>query len=169
MDTPITKRLLTDYQKVKALASSSGGSLIIRSTSGNPPSTYDLEFRCPSLVLGETGVPEIRMNHTVRIFLGADYPMSMPTAVMLTPIFNPHIYANNRFCLGTRWRPNETLDSLIMKIGAILQYDPKVLDFKSLANHRAGEWAKRNLAKLPIGRVSFKAAQTAKPRIEWKT
>lgn len=167
MPTPRDRRLQTDYEKVKALAEGSGGTLKIISVMGTPPSGYVIEYHCPSIVKLPGGKIDVRNDHRVEINLGSTYPFDSPSARMLTPVFNIHVFPNSAICLGSRWNPGETLDTLILRIGALLQYDPKVLDFSSSANYEAKEWAMNNKSKLPIGNVTFKAPQSGKSRIEW--
>ena len=161
MPSPREKRLQTDFQKIQQLISESGGSLRLVSARGNPPRKYVIEYRCPSLIK-QSGRVSIRHEHRVEIQLDTSYPMSKPTARMLTPVFNPHVFVTHAVCLGMRWSPLETLDTLVLRIGAILQLDPKVLDFKSLANGEAGAWARKHLDELPLpGAVPFKAPKAA--------
>jgi ubiquitin-protein ligase len=157
MPTPREKRLNSDYLKVQQLADGSGGTIELVNARGHPPTVYVIQFHCPSLVKDEKGKIIVTGEHRVQINLGSDYPFSKPTAKMLTPVFNPHVFITQAICLGGRWTPVETLDSLILRIGSILQLDPRVLDYKSLANHDAGEWAHRHSSQLPLqGSVTFK-------------
>ena len=104
--------------------------------------------------------------HQVELELLSNYPFEKPNARVLTPIFNPHIYLHNAVCLGVVWSPAETLDTLILRIGAILQLDPRVLNANSPANSEANQWVKQNRSKIPLGTVSFKAAQQLKNQIQ---
>lgn len=167
MLNPRDRRLQSDYKKVTDLVSESGGTLSLVRVLGSPPTSYVIEYRCPSLVKNETGVLIIRDRHQVEINLGANYPLEKPTAKMLTPVFNPHVFLHNAICLGAVWSAAETLDTLILRIGALLQLDPKVLDPRSPANHEANQWVNDNRRRIPLGTVGFKAAQPAKDRIQW--
>ncbi len=158
MPSPREKRLQSDFLKVQQLADGSGGTIELIAARGHPPTMYEILFRCPSLVKDERGKIIVRSEHKALISLGSDYPFSKPTAKMLTPVFNPHVFITQAICLGGRWTPVETLDNLILRIGSILQLDPRVIDYKSLANHDAGEWAHHHASQLPLsGYVSFKA------------
>jgi ubiquitin-protein ligase len=166
MANPREVRLLSDYEKVKHLAAESGGTLVLVSASGAPPVKYVIEYHCPGLVKGSGGV-STRDRHQVEIHLGANYPFEKPTARMLTPVFNPHVFASNAICLGGVWSPAETLASLILRIGALLQLDPRVQDARSPANYEANTWAQNNRSRLPLGRVSFQVPAPAPRRVEW--
>ena len=164
MPSPREKRLQTDLQKVQRLAAGSGGALVLAGFRGKPPTAYILEFHCPSLVKEPGGQVLVRHSHRVEIVLGPDYPMTKPTARMLTPVFNPHVFSTQQICLGGAWTPLETLDVLILRIGAILQMDPKVINYSSLANSEAGTWARRNRDSLPLpGWTTFKPPASPPP------
>ena len=169
MPTPRENRLLSDYQKVRQAVADSGGTLKLLEAAGSPPTRYVLEYACPGLVKDGNGQPCIAHKHRVEINLGANYPISQPVARMLTPTFNPHVFMTNNICLGKQWAATETLDTLILRIGAILQLDPKIIDFNSLANKEAGNWARNNPRQLPLpGWVTFKKSTQPASRITWK-
>ena len=160
MTTPRERRLQADFQKVQGLVAGSGGGLKLISTQGQPPTTYVIEYHCPSLVKEAGAAAIVRRQHRVEIRLDSTYPLrtGSATARLLTPVFNPHVFFNQDICLGARWNPTETLDTLVLKIGAILQLDPRVLDFNSLANPEAGAWVKKHPGQTPLpGAVDFKA------------
>jgi len=167
MATPRDRRLHSDHEKVLRLISESGGTLRLVSTGGRPPTTYVVEYHCPSLVKDELGAIAIRDKHQVEITLGMNYPFGQPAARMLTPVFNPHVYRHNAICLGVVWSAADTLDTLVLRIGALLQLDPRVLDARSPANGEANRWVQENRARIPLGKVSFKAAAQPPGRIEW--
>jgi ubiquitin-protein ligase len=168
MVNPRDRRLQTDYLKVRRLAAGSGGTLTLVKLVGNPPTSYVIEYRCPSLVYDQAGSLVIRTSHRAEINLGLNYPLEKPNARMLTPVFNPHVFPyNNAICLGGVWSAAETLDTLVLRIGALLQLDPRVLDPKSPANGDANQWVQRNLSRIPLGTVSFKAGARSLERINW--
>lgn len=169
MPSPRDNRLKADFQKVRQAVEASGGSLRLLAADGAPPTRYVLEYHCPSLVKDAGGKLSVRAVHQVEIRLGVDYPLpsGKPTARMLTPVFNPHVFESQAICIGG-WRPTETLDVLVLRLGALLQWDPKVLDPHSPANHKAMHWALEHRAELPLGRVSFKGEAPAARRIEWE-
>ena len=166
--TPRDRRLHSDLEKVKKLVAESGGTLKLLRAAGNPPTTYVIEYHCPSLVKDSSGKPIIREQHQVEIKLGTDYPFTSPTARMLTAVFNPHVFTSNQICLGVVWNAAETLDTLVLRIGALLQLDPKVLNSRSPANSEANQWAQKNKSKIPLGTVSFKAAAESPKRVQWQ-
>ncbi len=167
MNPTIERRLKSDYTKTRTLIEQSGGGLRLIKVDGDPPQVYTIEYHCPSLVIDTQGELVTRNTHIVEIKLGSDYPIERPSARMLTPVFNPHVFRSLNICLGGVWNPSETLESLILRIGALLQLDPKVLDVKSPANSDANNWVKKNWGKLPLGKVDFKVATPPEKRIQW--
>jgi ubiquitin-protein ligase len=167
MANPRERRLLSDFEKVKNLVSESGGTLKLIKTTGNPPTSYTVEYHCPGIDINSSDQVFLRNLHQAEFNLGLNYPFEKPTARMLTPIFNPHVFSSGAICLGSVWSPTETLDNLILRIGALIQLDPKVLDEKSPANVTANLWVQKNRQKLPLGTIGFKVAKTPPNRIQW--
>ena len=159
--SPKIRRLQSDYEKIRLLAAKSRGELVLLDVLGKPPTTYKLEYHCPGLTLDPAGEIVILSIHQVEIRLGQTYPFTQPTARFITPIFNPHVFSSGNICLGRQWSPAETLDILALKIGALIQLDPKVLDFNSPANGLAAGWAKRHVNELPLGNISFQGSTPA--------
>ncbi len=168
MTTVRHRRLESDHKMVCKLIAASGGSLVLESTSGDPPHSYVLRYHCRGVERVSGRLPVIREEHRVKIALPANYPALAPTAVMLTPIFHPHVFPNSVICLGRRWTPAEYLDSLVLRIGAIIQCDPRYFDFSSAANRAAADWAQANMHLFPTGDCSFKSSVAgAAGEISW--
>jgi ubiquitin-protein ligase len=161
------RRLQADLQMVQSLVSNSGGTLVTERVSGNPPQGYIMQYRCRGIERIDRGQPVYREMHRVQIDLPASYPAQQPKATMLTPIFHPHVFTNSLICLGRRWTPAEYLDSLILRIGAIIQYDPQYFDFNSPANSAASSWAQQNVRLFPVGKCNFKVTQQPMGTISW--
>ena len=127
------KRLQEEYAELRQLVVSSGGTLELAAATGNPPTRYELKYRCRGIASVQRGKPVYRHEHRVAIELPADYPWSMPRVTVLsTPNFHPHIYTNNNVCLG-RQAINEGLVNLALRVGGILQFEPRYFDFDSPA------------------------------------
>lgn len=171
MPSPLDNRLRVEYEKVQALVRDSGGTLKLVSSAGSPPSRYIIEYHCPSPVIDSAGKVSFRHVHQVEINLPSNYPFATPSAIMRTPVFNIHVFTHNAICLGDNslWNAGMTLDTLILRIGALLQLDPKVINYNSAANSMAKEWTIAHKAELPVGKVTFMAAQPTEPksRIQW--
>ncbi|MCL5960723.1 MAG: hypothetical protein M1358_15720 [Chloroflexi bacterium] len=154
------QRLQNDYDKVRQLVIRSGGELKLISVSGNPPTQYVLEYNCRSVALDSGGQVVYRNRHRVEITLSHEYPWDdYPRAKLLTPVFNPHVFPDQSIYLGypLKWKPSESLETVVLNIGALLQLDPKAVDFVKLANEKAGEWAKKHLSELPLDTARFGA------------
>ncbi len=160
-------RLIADYSSVQQAVAASGGSLRLVRVDGNPPARYVIEFHCKSWGITTTGEKALRDVHQVEIRLGPKYPFEQPSARMLTPVFNPHVFSSQAICLGYRWNPSETLDALVLRIGALLQWDPRVIDVSSPANGEALRWLRDNPNAVPLDNVSFRAPQAKPQRIRW--
>ncbi len=162
----VNKRLRADYEKVLLLLRASGGTIELTSVNGTPPRDYEFTYHCRGIERLQGVNPVIRDVHRVKITLPANYPHEKPTVIMLTPIFHPHVFVNNTVCIGN-WVINESLDNLILRIGAIIQYDPNYFDFRSPANPEAKNWAERYMHLFPIGKCSFRAVARAQGAIQW--
>lgn len=154
------RRLGEDFRMVTELVAASGVALTIIETRGTPPETYVLKYQCRGIERIDRDAPVYRIEHRVRIELPAAYPAQQPVAIMLTPIFHPHVFSTSIICLGKRWTPAEYLDSLILRIGAIIQYDPQYFDFLSPANREAASWAQGHMRLFPVGRCNFREARS---------
>jgi ubiquitin-protein ligase len=167
--TPIREaRLRADFRMVSELVSQSGGTIRIEETTGNPPEIYVLGYRCTGIERLNANNPVYRSDHRVRIELPANYPGHKPLVAMLTPIFHPHIWENNIVCIG-QWKINEYLDRLVLRIGAIIQYDPQYFDFGSPANHTAASWAQVHKRLFPVGTCNFTKPANGSGEISWTT
>lgn len=154
-DSLLTRRLTADYQKVRELVASSGGTIELISVRGNPPDEYTIGYRCRGVKQLSGTTPIYSDFHKVHVQLTANYPREKPTLTMQTPTFHPHIFSNQIVCIGT-WIINESLDNLVLRLGAIIQYDPNYFNFSSPANPAAVTWAKANMQLFPLGRCNFK-------------
>lgn len=163
------RRLSAEFESVTRLIASSGSTIELASTSGRPPVQYVLTYRCPGIVRLIGGQKaDIKQSHSVQIDVPASYPGQPPIVRFLTPIFHPHVWsATNLVCIG-KWTISEQLDQLLLRIGALIQYDPQYFDFKSPANTTAAEWAARNMRLFPLGSVTFKRTHDVGPAIDWK-
>ena len=150
MSFPRMRRLEADYQAIRSLCRES--SILEVSCSGQPPSTYLLQFTGRGLAFeAGTGIQE-QMEHSVRIRLGSGYPRQIPELHWLTPIFHPNISANGLVCLGgytTNWVPSLKLDDLCQMLWDMIRY--KNFDIESPYNRDAALWIRtQNQFSLPL-------------------
>ena len=162
------RRLESDYGKVQDLVRNSAGAVSIENTVGAPPHTYTITVRCRGIERLNGNVPVFRDRHTFKIQLPAAYPSpaGRPVVAFSTPVFHPHVFSNQMVCLGAT-AVGEYLDSLILRIGALIQYEPQYFDFNSPANREAAEWARRNLRLFPLDRCTFKASAASTSVVTW--
>ena len=139
------RRLMADAKQMGA-AFANFPLIRIRSTTGEPPEVYQIEFHVRSLDRGKKN-PVPREQHLVEIQLTADYPRLGPKCRMLTPIFHPNI-DTAAICVGDHWSAGERLVDLVVRIGEMLAY--QAYNIKSPLNAEAAMWADLNGAKLPI-------------------
>ncbi len=66
----------------------SDGPIRIRSTRGNLPERYEIEFGIKSIEMLDDGRLVERSEHLAEITLTTDYPRSAPQCSMQTPIFH---------------------------------------------------------------------------------
>lgn len=146
------RRLQTDHQRLLKLVSTHQPMLMIESVQGNPPEKYILTFRGPTLAELRETFPVYCDRQRLKIEMPADYPAVSPLVTVFGAIFHPHVWPkNNVVCLGS-WNISESLDHLVLRLFSILRYHPQQLNWRSVANHEAAEWAKRNQHLFPLGR-----------------
>lgn len=160
-------RKASDFEKLKALAARSNGTIAIQSTSGNPPTQYVLRIMCRSIETLDSGTPRFRNSHDVKISLSSSYPLGKPMVTMQTPIFNPHIFTSGAFCLGDVWNPAESLDVFVQRLIAIIVCDPVILDPRSPANGEAMRWVQANRHQLPFDTMTMAQQPAPGSRIVW--
>ena len=122
---------------------------------GDPPESYQLEYKVKSLRKGADGV-EPADTHLVEITLPRNYPRTPPQCRMLSPVFHPNI-APHAICVGDHWSAGESLQSIVTRIGEILGYQS--YNVKSPLNGEAAKWVDENAARLPLDAVSMVAEE----------
>src|SRR5262245_41985758 len=96
-DTPRGRRLVADFEAMKALRDQS--SIMEFQAHGDPPERYLVTFRGRGLVRrSEVDPVETTDIHRVEIRLGIDYPRSRPDLQWLTAIYHPNISAVGAVC-----------------------------------------------------------------------
>jgi ubiquitin-protein ligase len=162
------RRLSADYAKVRMLTERSGGRLVIESTRGHPPHVYALIYHCRGIEALRGDQPSYRREHRVQFLLPAAYPGDRPAVKVLTAVVHPHVFEySNDVCIGA-WRISEHLDQLVLRIGAILQWDPQYFDFRSPANHAAATWARSHMHLFPLDTMTFTRSARPPDPIEWR-
>jgi ubiquitin-protein ligase len=145
------QRLHADHERLLRLASALKPALTVELAQGDPPEKYILVFRGPSLAELRGTVPIYSDRQRLKIELPADYPALAPLVTVLGVVFHPHIWPrSNVVCLG-RWDMTESLDGLALRLHSMLRYHLEQLNWRSVANPEAAEWARRNQHLFPLG------------------
>jgi ubiquitin-protein ligase/DNA-directed RNA polymerase subunit RPC12/RpoP len=120
----------------------------IRSASGDPTDTYEIEYVVNSVEHGKSpDKPIPRASHGVEIKLTGEYPRTKPLCRMLTPIFHPNIDTST-ICVGDHWTAGERLADLVIRIGEMLAF--QAYNIQSPLDAEAAMWADLNKATLPL-------------------
>lgn len=126
----------------------------------DPPEQYRVTYRLNSVLLdAHTGQPVVSEQHQAFITLTAAYPREKPYAVMQTPVFHPNFGPNagDEICIGDFWTPAQTLADIVVKIGAMLQF--QMYNVRSPLNAVAARWVAQNEAVFPIGDIELFQAE----------
>jgi len=120
----------------------------IRSTNGEPPDSYIVEYFVKGLerIPGRKG-PIERHYHLAEIRLISEYPRLGPQCKMLTPCFHPNIEPAT-ICVGDHWTAGERLVDLVVRIGELITY--QAYNIKSPLDGEAAMWADLHMKDLPI-------------------
>lgn len=146
------RRLQADYERLVKLVSVQPR-LVIEATYGTPPEKYILAFRGRTIAELRGTVPVYCDRQRVKIEMPAEYPAVAPLVTVFGAIFHPHVWQkNNVVCLGS-WNITESLDNFALRLYSLLQYHPEQLNWRSVANQEAAEWARRNQHLFPLDRV----------------
>lgn len=142
---PRVRRLLADAEQMRR-AFDACEHIRVVSTAGDPPDTYEIEYRVRGLRPGPKDRPLDCPQHRVRITLPADYPRLSPHCAMLTPVFHPNINEAT-VCVGDHWTAGERLVDLVIRIAEMLGY--QAYNIRSPLNGEAAMWADLNAGLLP--------------------
>jgi len=126
-------------------------SIEIVETEGSPAALYLLKYHMDGVVgIDEDGSPRIGKEHLVELRLHDDYPMSLPFARFITPIFHPNVSEGGNVCMGWFGIPYN-LPDICVHIGKIIDYQIyKASSPPSPADMRAAEWAKKHSTLFPL-------------------
>ncbi len=148
------KRLYMDWQRMQLLHKSSD--LIDIEAFGDPPERYILTYSCKGLIwLPGNPAPSISHQHRFELYLNTDYPRLPPVFHCLTSIFHPNILPperNGGVCIGS-WTPAETLDSLCIRLGEMIQY--RNYSLTDALDLKAAKWATAHQDSFPLDTRDF--------------
>lgn len=151
------RRLQADHDRVQKLFGDSPH-IRIKEARGDPPETYEIEYRLKGLMLSEDGEIVERDRHSVEINLPREYPRRKPQCKMLTPAFHPNI-DSSAICIADHWAPSESLADLIVRIGQLLAFQD--YNTKSPLDGEAARWAEENGELFPVDSTDLIPAEPA--------
>lgn len=170
MTSPV--RLQSDLERLRALAASSDGRIVLLSapTAAAPYASLELRYA----TAGSDRYPVERREQTrISISLPARYPFQPPMASVQTSVWHPNVFASGTICLGTRWSPTEGLDLFVQRLARLLTFDPLLVNTASAANREAAAWYERARRQhpqaFPTDRPEFGAATARRVggRVRW--
>ena len=150
MSTVRDRRLQSDHQRLAALVSRYPNKLKVEAARGNPPESYLLLIKGRGIAAVNRDLPTYCTEQRLRVELPAEYPAVPPLVTVLGPIFHPHVWPrSNVVCTGS-WNITEPLDQLVLRLSSLIFYDPEQLNWRSVANQAAADWASRNRNLFPL-------------------
>jgi ubiquitin-protein ligase len=164
------QRLLNDYEELIQLQQNLnwGGQtkLDVQAVGSKPYQAYNLIFHCLGYVDEFGGLGR---RHQLFLEFPRAYPMEAPPTIKrVSPLFHPNIYPHGVFCLGfegeRKWRPGNSLESLILHVSRLIRFDPDWFNLDPPANRTADFW-KAFISKvtLPADRDPFVVGDKARP------
>ena len=130
-------RLKSDYEEMCKIRGPMIDWEVVR---GTPPfvEKYRLTVNVRSII---GPGPNYRDRHVIDLEVPPDYPLSAPSANMVTDpvVFHPNWWRHKHWCYGT-WEFSEGLGNYVVRMVRTLQYDPVITNEDSAANAEANEW-----------------------------
>lgn len=146
-----TDQFAEDYKDVQAKFARSPYIKIL-STDGDPPKSYEIEYRVKGLTQDAGGQILPMESHRVEINLPFGYPHFPPNCKPLTPVFHPD-FDPDAIRIGDFWESSPCLADLIIHIGQLVCYEK--YSTEDVFNTEALEWATNNSDKLPLEEIDF--------------
>jgi len=146
-----TDQLADDFNKIQEGFSQSPYIKII-STEGDPPNSYQIEYRIKGLTKNEAGQVVEADSHRVEITLPFGYPHFPPNCKPLTSIFHPDIDPD-AFRIGDFWDESHSLMDLVIHIGNLITFQK--YSTEDVFNNEALEWATAHSDKIPLEKTDF--------------
>ena len=145
--SPRMRRLRADADQMRQ-AFEKSDLIKIRSTQGDPPDSYLIEYFVKGLErMPGRKEPIERHYHLAEIRLISEYPRLGPQCKMITPCFPPNIEPAT-ICVGDHWTAGERLVDLVIRIGELITY--QAYNIKSPLDGEAAMWADLHMKQLPI-------------------
>ncbi len=152
-----TNQLADDYNEIQDRFSHSPYVKIL-STEGDPPNSYQIEYRIKGLTKNEAGQVVEADSHRVEITLPFGYPHFPPNCKPLTSIFHPDIDPD-AVRIGDFWDGSHSLAELVVHIGNLIAFQK--YSTENVFNSEALEWTTANSDKIPLQKIDFTVQEAA--------
>jgi ubiquitin-protein ligase len=152
-----TDQLADDYNEIQDRFFRSPYVKII-STEGDPPNSYQIEYRINGLIKNKAGQVVEADCHRVEITLPFGYPHFPPNCRPLTSIFHPDIDPD-AIRIGDFWDGSHSLVDLIVHIGNLITFQK--YSTEDVFNGEALEWTTAHSDKIPLERIDFTIQEAA--------
>jgi ubiquitin-protein ligase len=136
----------SDYEQLKTTLELYP-SIVITQVEGNPPDTYEIEYRLKGYVRNPDGSITTADLHKIRITLPFGYPHFAPTVKPLTHIFHPDIDPA-AIRIADLWQKNPNLSDLVLSIGEMICGNNFTIE--DPFNQEAADWYEQHRHELPL-------------------
>ncbi|MGB5685904.1 MAG: ubiquitin-conjugating enzyme E2 [Candidatus Electrothrix sp.] len=144
-----TDQLARDFKEVNELLARYP-QIHVAQTEGDPPATYEVEYRLTGLTRQENGNIGQNASHRLRINLPFGYPHFPPTIKPLTPVFHPDIDPD-AVRIASYWQQNPSLAELVIHIGDMIC--AKSYNLEEPFNQEAADWYSEHSSEFPLDEV----------------
>src|SRR5947209_3927945 len=104
---------------------------------GDPPHEYQIDYRLTTLVIDDAGQLQYAQGASVHVWLPPEFPEHPPVLRPLVGLFHPNVSWEG-FHLESAWQVNDTLVTLVRRIGDLLTY--RIFDPNMVVNAAAMDW-----------------------------
>lgn len=143
--------LAEDYQQLQELIALYPPLSILK-IEGQPPDTYEIEYRLRGYVNDEAGGVAIGQIHRIAIKLPFGYPHFAPIAKPLTPIFHPD-FDPAAIRIVSCWQQHPSLAELVLYIGQMIC--GRAYTLEEPFNPEAATWYRAHQNQLPLDALSL--------------
>lgn len=165
-------RRRADLAKLRELQARMPRALAILGVSGDPAQSIKLRISIPTAKNDAYPQDKQEINE-VKIVLPENYPFPPgPLVTFSTPIWNPNVYASNKWCFG-EWKVTENLELFVIRLMKVIALDPEIINTRSAANNDAAKWFERELSRhpglFPTVAITSLIAEAPKTQIKWRS
>jgi len=152
-----TDQLADDYNAIQKTFTHSPYVKII-STKGEPPNSYQIEYRVKGLTINKEEQVVEANSHRIEISLPFGYPHFPPNCKPLTSIFHPDIDPD-AIRIGDFWNGSHSLIDLVVHIGNLITFQQ--YSTEDVFNNDALEWTAAHSDNIPLEKIDFTLQEAA--------